>query len=230
MENTNYTDYYLNKQLDFDKTLIKYRYETNKQFFKGSICLEMGPADGVMTKYLINDFSHLDIIDSDIELLNTIPHYGNIKKIHSWFEDFNPSQQYDTIIMEHIIEHIINPKEILLKVYNWLKPDGVLIAGVPNAKSIHRLVAVKMGLLNSEFELNDRDKSQGHQRVYDILSFSNEFLNCGFKILQKGGVFFKPLSNFQIDSQWSSEMIEGFYKLGKDFPDNAADIFIVANK
>lgn len=230
MENKNFTDYYVNNQLEFDKTLIKYRYKTNKAFFKGQTCLELGPADGVMTKLLVDDFKHVDVVDGDNELLTLIPDYENINKYHSWFEEFVPSRQYDTIIMEHIIEHIANPNEVLNRVYEWLKPDGVLIAGVPNAKSFHRLAAVKMGLLETEYELNARDKTQGHHRVYDLSSFSKEFLDCNFKIVHSGGIFFKPLSNSQIDSQWSSEMIEGFYQLGKDFPDNCADIYVVCTK
>ena len=230
MQNTNFTDYYINKQLEFDKTLIRFRYDTIKKYFRCNNCLEMGPADGIMTGLLINDFNQLDIVDGDDVLLKIIPNYKNLKKFHSWFEEFNPSALYDTIIMDHILEHIINPKEILSMVSSWLKPNGVIISGVPNAKSIHRLVAVKMGLLKSEYELNERDKTQGHQRVYDSASFSNEFRNCGFKIIHTGGIFLKPLSNSQIDSQWSRDMIEGFYELGKEFPDNAADIFIVAKK
>ena len=38
--------------------------------------------------------------------------------------------------------------------------------GVPNGHSIHRLVAVKMGLLKDPCELNQRDKSLGHRRIY----------------------------------------------------------------
>jgi hypothetical protein len=42
-----------------------------------------------------------------------------------------------------------------------------------------------------------------------------------------GGVFFKPLSNQQIQEQWSEAMIQGFYELGKDFPSHAAELYAV---
>jgi hypothetical protein len=42
-----------------------------------------------------------------------------------------------------------------------------------------------------------------------------------------GGVYFKPLSNQQIQDHWDERMLEGFYELGKDFPENAADIFAI---
>ena len=230
MENKNYTDFYLTKQLNIDKMLIKFRYKSEKKFFRGHSCLEMGPADGVMTEELVNDFKQLHIVDGDKDLLGTIKGCDNLTKFHSWFEKFEPGQKYDTIIMEHILEHVSDPKSILKRVKTWLADDGVLISGVPNAKSMHRLAAVKMGLLKTEHELNPRDLSQGHQRVYDIDSFEKEFTSLGFNIIHKGGVFMKFLSNSQIEETFDESMINAFYELGFDFPENTADIFVVATK
>jgi hypothetical protein len=42
-----------------------------------------------------------------------------------------------------------------------------------------------------------------------------------------GGVFFKPLTNQQIQDHWTEEMIQGFYELGKDFPEYAAELYAV---
>jgi hypothetical protein len=37
-----------------------------------------------------------------------------------------------------------------------------------------------------------------------------------------GGILFKPLSNKQIQGHLTEGMIQDFYELGKDFPENAA--------
>jgi hypothetical protein len=50
------------------------------------------------------------------------------------------------------------------------------------------------------------------------------------KIIKKGGVFFKPLSNAQIEKNWNDVMMEGFYQLGHDFPENSAEIYVVCKK
>jgi len=50
---------------------------------------------------------------------------------------------------------------------------------------------------------------------------------AGLSILELEGVFFKPLSNKQIQDNWSENMIQGFYELGKDFPDLSAELFAV---
>ncbi len=224
----NLSEWYVKDQLNFDRILISYRYKTIREYFKKGIGLEMGSGDGVMTAMLKNDFEELDIVEGSSQLLEMIPNYDNVRKYCSLFEDFEPVRKYDTVIMEHILEHIETPIDVLAKTKAWLKSDGVVIIGVPNAKSFHRLAAVKMGLLESEYQLNDRDRALGHYRVYDWNSLRNDVEKAGYKVKHIGGVFFKPVSNKQIEETWTPEMIEGFYQLGKDFQENAAEIFIVA--
>lgn len=222
-------DFYLNEQLDFDRELIKYRYETIKPYFKVGNALELGCGDGEMTRYLINDFLHLTTVDGSRELLDVIPEYTNHTKVHSYFETFEPNAKYETIILEHILEHVDDPVHIMCLAKEWLKDNGVMICGVPNANSIHRLAAVKMGLLKSPTELNARDHSLGHQRVYDFDSFERDIRSAQLNIIAKGGVFLKPLSNVQIEKDWTKEMMDGFHELGKDFPNIAAEIYCICN-
>lgn len=222
--------WYSESQLDIDRQLVRFRYNSIRKFFTGKTCLELGPADGVMTRLLVNDFENLDVVDGSQKLLDLIPDSDNLTKYCSMFESFTPVNQYDTIIMEHVLEHIELPGKVLSKVYGWLSERGILIVGVPNARSLHRLAAVKMGLLQSEYTLNERDLALGHFRVYDIESLRQELTDSGFRILDKGGVFLKTVSNLQIQNDWTQKMIDGFYELGKDFQDIAAEIFVVAAK
>lgn len=214
----------------FDYQLAHYGFLSLKPFFKGKIGLELGPASGFMTRYLVNEFDTLHLVEGSLELLNQIPEYPNLKKTHSYFEEYDSKIKYDTIIMSHVLEHIENPSLVLGKIRSWLSEDGVFIVAVPNAKSIHRIVAVQMGLLRSEYELNERDHSFGHYRVYDLDILKKQITDAGFQIVESGGYFLKPLSNVQIENNWNAEMIEGFYKAGKYFPENCAEIFVVCKK
>ena len=183
-----------------------------------------------MTQYLINDFEHLTSVDGSKQLLEMIPFYKNHTKIHSFFENYKPEKKFNTIVMEHILEHVDNPVEIMNLAKSWLAEDGVMLLGVPNALSIHRLAAVKMGLLKTPDELNERDYQLGHQRVYYMETFIKDIETAGLKIIKSGGVYFKPLSNGQIENNWNEEMIDGFYELGKDFPENCAEIYAICKK
>lgn len=219
--------WYLKEQLDFDKRLIRFRYETIKPKLVGPRGLELGPAEGEMTQFLINDFEQLTIVEGSADLLAQIPERANLMKVHALFEEFRPDRAFDSIILEHILEHVEEPVSLLSMVKNWLAPEGRVFLGVPNGNSIHRLVAVKMGLLKNSCQLNARDLALGHRRIYTPGTLRSDIEKSGLEIVEMGGVYFKPLSNGQIQEHWSEEMIRGFYELGKDFPEHAAEIYAV---
>ena len=223
------SEWYLTEQLDFDKRLVRFRYETIRPRLVGSRALELGPAEGEMTQFLVNDFDQLTIVDGAADLLAQIPARANLIKVHALFDEYRPEHQFDSIILEHILEHVDDPVGLLSRVKKWLSPAGRMFLGVPNGNSIHRLVAVKMGLLDNPCQLNSRDHALGHRRVYTPETFRGDIEKGGLKILETGGVYFKPLSNNQIQEYWSEEMIQGFYELGKDFPEYAAEIYAVCS-
>ena len=223
------SDWYTKEQLDFDKRLIRFRYETIKPKFVGTRALELGPADGQMTQFLVDYFKDLTVVDASADLLAQIPGRPGLTKVHSLFEEFSPANGFDTIILEHILEHVEDPVGLLARAKQWLFPHGRLFAGVPNGHSIHRLAAVKMGLLEHPCHLNTRDHALGHRRVYTHATFRADIERSGLCVQEMGGVYFKPLSNAQIQANWTEEMIQGFYQLGKDFPENAAEIYAVCS-
>jgi 2-polyprenyl-3-methyl-5-hydroxy-6-metoxy-1,4-benzoquinol methylase len=221
--------FYNNSFLNFDFKLTEMKYHSFKPYFKGRTLLELGPALGQMTKFLVNDFDKVEVVEGSKDLLYQIPNYNNLVKHHSYFEEFETNKKFDTIILSHVLEHIEKPQELLQLVFKWLANDGIFLVSVPNSKSIHRLAAVEMGLLKNEFELNQRDHDLGHYRVYDLYSLKKEVRDSGFKIINEGGIFFKPFSNKQIEESWDDQMINGFFHLGKKFPQNCAEIFVVCS-
>ena len=53
--------------------------------------------------------------------------------------------------------------------------------------------------------------------------------------MQSGGVFFKPLANYQFDRLMDGDVIsegylEGCYRLGMQYPDLCASIFLVCER
>jgi len=224
------SNWYKDEQLSFDKKLIELRYRAIKSKFTGKVGLELGPAEGVMTQYIINDFEELTVVEASSKLLDSIPNYKNLYKVNSLFEEFSPVKKFDTIIMEHILEHVENPVDLIKRAKDWLSPNGKIFIGVPNGDSLHRLAGVKMGLLADKCSLNDRDRALGHRRVYTKDALKSDIEACELKILEFGGVFIKPVSNKQIDDHWTEEMINAFFELGKDFPELCAELFCVCTK
>lgn len=47
-------------------------------------------------------------------------------------------QAFDCIVCSHVLEHVHNPKDMLIKLKDALKPDGLLLLSLPNATSMLR--------------------------------------------------------------------------------------------
>ncbi len=105
--------WYQTEQLDFDRRIIAYKYRSFREWLRGPEGLELGPADGTMTKTLVNDFRKLSIVDGSAELLRAIPAAANLVKVHALFEEFQAAGKFNTILMAHILEHIEDPVALI---------------------------------------------------------------------------------------------------------------------
>jgi 2-polyprenyl-3-methyl-5-hydroxy-6-metoxy-1,4-benzoquinol methylase len=54
------------------------------------------------------------------------------------FEMFYPEKPYDVVVLSHVIEHSVNPKEMLKHVSRILKPNGKVLISCPNVESWQR--------------------------------------------------------------------------------------------
>ncbi len=211
--------------------MVEYSFEVFSRHIVGGNILEMGPAEGVMTPLLLSICESLTLLEGAKEFCDDLrARYPTATVVHSLFEDYAPSERYDYIILGHVLEHVENPEAIISQASDWLKPGGKIIAAVPNSQSLHRQAAVLMGLLKTEDSLNEMDVHHGHRRVFNPISFKAAFLQAGLTIEHFGGYWMKPLSNGQIEATWTPEMLKAFLKLGEQYPEIAAEIYIVAIK
>ncbi len=87
-----------------------------------------------------------------------------------------------------------------------------------------------MGLLDFEEQLNEADLHHGHRRVYNPETFRRDFRAAGLSIEVFGGYWLKPLSNGQIEADWTPRMLGAFMTLGERYPDIAGEIYVVAGR
>ncbi|HSX09845.1 MAG TPA: class I SAM-dependent methyltransferase [Candidatus Saccharimonadales bacterium] len=217
----------------FNSRLIDFRYQLLSKYFKGKTCLELGSADGEGTRHLITFFNNVTAVDASPKYIKDIKKNfpsDKVTPICSLFEELDLQEKFDTVMLTHILEHVEDPVNILKIAKKFLKKSGVLIADVPNANSINRLVGVKMGLLKNKFELHAGDIRIGHRRVYTLETLAKDIKKTGLRVTKQGGVFFKPVSNDQIEKNWTEEMIQGFLSLGYDFPELCSDIYVVCKQ
>jgi 2-polyprenyl-3-methyl-5-hydroxy-6-metoxy-1,4-benzoquinol methylase len=217
-----------------DTRTVEYCGGIFSRFWKGRRCLEMGPAEGVMTPQLYRAFPELTLVEGAEAFCGDLQDsFPNATVIHSLFEDFAPESLFDTIVLGHVLEHLAHPAEVLRKAGAWLAPGGVICCTAPNARSLHRQAAVLMGILETEHSLNSTDLLHGRRRVYDPETFRAEFRAAGLAIDVSGGYWLKPLSNAQMEGDgtlaWTGEMLDAFMRLGERYPDIAAEMYVIAS-
>lgn len=208
---------------------IEYSFRIFSRYIRGDSILELGPAEGLMTARLAKQGKKLTVVDGAETFCESLrSRFPEARVVHSLFEEFKPQEQFDNIVLGHVLEHVEDAAAILKLVKSWLKADGRVLAAVPNARSVHRQAAVLMGLLPFEEAMNEADRHHGHRRVFNPETYRNAFIQAGLRIEIFGGYWLKPVSNRQIEETWSPEMLEAFMQLGERYPDIAGEIYVVA--
>lgn len=208
---------------------VRHSATVYSRYWQGQSCLELGPAEGLLSEALVEAFPQVTLVDGSEQFCHDLQtRFPSARVVCSLFEDYEPDARFDTVVIGHVLEHVDDPRSLLVRARSWLSPDGVLLAGVPNARSLHRQAAVILGLLEDERQLNETDHHHGHRRVYDPESFRADVHAAGFQVEVFGGYWLKPLSNAQIEHDWDQGLLHAFMVLGERYPDIAGEIYVVA--
>ena len=89
---------------------------------------------------------------------------------------------FDIVTMTDVFEHIVNPKQILSRVKEILKPDGVVLIKVPNA----RFNLLKWFVIRKLFKKSSYDIFDSYEHVvhYTDETLSKVLKQCCFQVLK----------------------------------------------
>ncbi len=230
-------DYHLNPEVgdkNYDKDfhillgkLIQKRHPSAKNI------LELGFGEGTVSQEFFPKFTGERIIlEGSTELCKIAESkLGNSATIvNKLFEEFRASIEFDLILATNILEHVENPVQILNLISTWLSEDGVCIITVPNSESIHRKLAVAMGIQSHTKVLSDRDHLVGHLRVYDLEMLEKDLSKAKLKAIHKEGLVIKFLNN-KLQDLLPREVSVGLQNLSSDFPiEMSANLYLEVSK
>jgi len=218
----------------FDAKMRDYMMRTFSPYFRSGKCLQVGCAHGDQTSLLLAHFDNITIVEAENQFIEaTRARLGDrVSYVESFIEDFDTTDRFDTIFFSHVLEHVIDPVVALTKLRSLLTPTGRLMVAVPNAEAPSRRIAVKMGILTHLEALSLADTAAGHRRVYRLDTLERDVRAAGLSIEKSGGIFYKPLANFQFDSLigtpvLSEDFMEGCYALGLERPTECASLYVV---
>lgn len=91
-----------------------------------------------------------------------------------------PDGYFDCIVFNDVLEHLVNPWAVLNKIKAFIKPNGHVIASIPNVRYFEN---VKQLLIHKQWKYEDYgilDKT--HLRFFTIASIKEMFITCGYSV------------------------------------------------
>ena len=221
----------------FDALLRGYMMRTLDPFLPRGRALEMGCYRGDVTEMLAARYADLTVIEASGELVSAAQKRLGTRArfLHGTFETIDVAERFEAIFLMHTLEHLDDPVRVLRRAGTWLADGGRLFVVVPNANAPSRQIAVQMGLIPFNSAVTDAEREHGHRRTYSLDTLEGDVVGAGLRIVHRGGVFFKPLANYQFDKLAGGDVVsdgylEGCYRLGMHYPDLCASIYVVCDR
>lgn len=104
---------------------------------ENKVVLEIGPSTGYMTKAFMDNGCTVDVVEINKEAVAKIPKSAR-KIINMSIEDVSVdslSGSYDFIILADVLEHLVNPSEVLKNLLKIATTETKLLISVPNIAS-----------------------------------------------------------------------------------------------
>lgn len=226
-------EYYLDRDVP-DLGIEELQQELSMARLAGAVAdaervLEMGYGTGLTTRELRERLPGLELLEgSPLLAARAREAHPGLVVHEGLFEAFAPDRPYDAVLALHVAEHVDDPRALFGLVRSWLHPGGRIVVAVPNAESLHRQLAVRMGLQPELDTLSARDRLVGHQRVYTLAGLGADLDAAGFDVVEELGWFLKTLPNAMM-LDFDDALLRALYAVSDELPPRLlANIAVVA--
>jgi len=231
------TDHKYAYGFDFD-VMHPYMVKSFEPFFRKGSLLELGSFQGDFTARLVDRFEDITCVEaSDAAIEQARKRLGSrVTFVNALFEKATLTRRFDNVILTHVLEHLDDPVLLLRRINEeWLAEDGRCFLVCPNANAPSRQIAVKMGLITHNAAITPAEAAHGHRRTYTLDTMERDATAAGLRVVHRSGIFFKALANFQWDRLLQTDIIspaylDGCFKLGQQYPDLCASIFLMCER
>jgi hypothetical protein len=109
----------------------------------------------------------------------------------------------------------------------------VVHVNVPSAGSLHRRLAVAMGLISDPAEESETQRLLQQRHVYDAAELEQELVDAGFRIRRRGSILVKPFTHAQMqrlvdDGFLTPQLLDGLDRLADQLPELGSEIWVDA--
>ena len=144
------------------------------------------------------------------------------------------AEAYDMIVVSCVLHEVPDPRALLNAVHRRCGPDTVVHINVPNAYSLHRLLAVAMGLIADPAAPSDTQRTmQQRATPYDRGLLEAELAASGLQVTDGGTLFVKPFTHAQMQQLvdqgfMTTAMLDGLDRLVQWLPELGSELWVNA--
>jgi 2-polyprenyl-3-methyl-5-hydroxy-6-metoxy-1,4-benzoquinol methylase len=211
---------------DFD---LHYTRATGERIVRwlrpGDHVLELGCATGAMTALLAGDGRTVAAVDRAEEYLARGRERGlpGVQWLAGDLEAELPvSGAFEHVVLANVLHELDDPAALLRRVAGaHLEPDGLIHVSLQNPHSLHRLVALEMGLIDDLEAVAATGQRYATRRLFSLEALDALAASADLEITHREGVMLKPLPNDAM-AALDPAVLAGFVAAGRHLPDHCA--------
>lgn len=162
---------------------------------------------------------------------------SNVLIVQGFFEEVADAltEKFDMVICSGLLHEVEYPLQLLEAIVKICTEGTIVHINVPNARSIHRLLAVESGIIHDIYQKSDRNIELQQNNVYDLEGLSKLVQSVGLEIESKGSYFIKPFPHAQMYKIFQNgilkeNVLDGLYNIVKYMPELGSEIFVNCKK
>jgi protein-L-isoaspartate O-methyltransferase len=144
-----------------------------------------------------------------------------------------PENPFDMVVVSCLLHEVDDPHALLAAVRKMCGGSTVVHLNVPNARSLHRLLAVAMGLIDRPEAHSQTQATMQQRGIYDMEALESELSVAGFVVRERGSLFVKPFTHGQMQDLvdqgfMTPTLLDGLGRLAETLPELGSEIWVNA--
>lgn len=233
--------------LPFEETMAAIRKKMLKSFLEKhqpQTLVEVGCGNESVIDFY-RDYKHATVVEPAEAFYNRLVarHAENDAHENTFVNDFFSADLFnrydfdepDAIIISGMLHEIPDPELVLSAANKICNENTIVHVNVPNANSLHRLLAYKAGMIKDLKEKSAQQTLLKQPHTFDMADLKAMASNSGFEVIEEGSYFIKPFTHVQMEvlrthEIFGEKIIDGLEKLISYLPDYGAEIFVNLKK
>jgi len=186
----------------------------------------------------VDDWDEFTIVEPGHEFVRLAREHAaagrDVVVVEALIEEASPllaGRQFDFIVVSSLLHEVRDPSLLLTSIRAQCGAHTVVHFNVPNAKSIHNRLAVRMGLIPDVFAQSEMALKMQRTNTYDLTSLKGRVTEAGFRVESSGSYFLKPFTHEQIQQMLDHRIIDvrildAMYDVSEEFPEAGAEIYV----